>query len=48
MNDDEQVVLDNISKAVTKFKKENTFRPRIMVVTNSDRPVTVAIGPYDG
>ena len=34
--------------AVTKFKKENTARPRIMIVTNSERPVTVAVGPWQG
>jgi sugar/nucleoside kinase (ribokinase family) len=34
--------------AVTRFEKENTARPRIMIVTNSERPVTVAVGPWKG
>lgn len=38
--------LSDIALAVARYKKKNTKRPRVMVITDSANPVTVAIGQF--
>ena len=39
--------LRKIALAVARYKKNNTKRPRVMVITNSANPVTVAVGQFE-
>ena len=44
--DDESEELSVIAKTIVRYEKLNQNRPRIMVITNSDRPVTIAVGGH--
>lgn len=37
-----------IASHVAKYSKCNTNRPRVMVITNSEQPVTVAVSDHSG
>ena len=43
---EELIELQNIAKTIVRFKKYNSTRPRVMIITNSEKPVIIAVAKY--